>query len=443
MENTMFNSDEIQKPQSQLGVVDGRLVSEVTEKIEEILLKGIAGHDTNVEMVRSTLKNYDVNLALRIGSEGEPTISVRLNAEFPFADVLARLFPPVQTSEAWGLITRASDCNTEGKVKWSAASGIRRAAANGQVCFTSRNRDYLVCADIRTGKEIWKHKLDSIILADPTFSEDMVFYGAFDNSIHALDLRTGHENWKLQLDYRVEALGAVDTGHLWFGGEDRNFHWINVENPVGVRTLDFEDWPTHGPSSSEGLTCVKWGDYLTVVDSMSGRQVWSPELREEVLFSPTIHMDKVYCHTLDGRLRALDLQTREELWNHQVFQEWSTTVVVGGGMVFSRFSQKQIRAFDAETGDVRWTFDTEEVGVSAPAYSDGSVFVIGCGHGVTGFCLNAETGAPTWRFALSGKEINEEEEEFLMELASNAPLCDGNTAFFNDDKGNLIAVGND
>ena len=403
----MFNSDGIQKPQSEAGLREGKAINGPKGWLRRILLEV---------------------------------------ATYLLYNVLTHLLPPSQPRQEPGKIVRASAWLTEGKLKWSTAASRYREAANGFVCFATPELDCLVCVETNSGKEVWKRRLRSHIAAYPIVSDTTVVYGDFDKMLCALDLQTGHEKWNLQMEHRIVTPGAIDNGRLWFGVSDGTYRSVDVETPDEMSVLDLEEFNTEAPSVSEQRVCFNWGSSFVVADSRSARLLWSPSFPGtlEVLMSPAIHRGIVYCHTEDGYLRAHDVEAKKEIWSHQVYQEWCTKVAVGSGMVFSRFSNNQIRAFDVETGEVRWTFDTEGTGVSAPGYSNGSVFIVSCGgRGMREFCLNAETGAPIWRFSLFDEEIDEWGEDILMELAFHAPLCDGGTALFNDVSGNLIAVGND
>jgi outer membrane protein assembly factor BamB len=429
----------IQKLQSDLSRGDPETVEAFLQILEQYLSDGVHFHGLEAQEINPALQNLDLNLDLDLRREGQSFVnfSMMINGNMPMSDSLARCF---RMRQEHSLTTSASQCLTEGKLKWSATASRYRDAANGFACFATPELDYLVCVETNSGKEVWKRGLKSPIAAYPAMSDTAVFYGDFDKMLYAVDLRGGQEIWTLQMDHRIVTPGTVDGGRLWFGNCDGRFRSIDIANPGRINTLDVEVFPADAPTVSEGLACVDCNTSFIVVDSTTAKQVWAPVLSKRLLFSPTIHRGKVYCHTVDEFLRALDVETRKEIWNSPLHHSLGSVIVPGGGMIFCRYMENQIRAFDATTGEVRWTFNSEQDGISSPAYSDGLVFAFGA----TGFCLKAETGEPVWRFALSSKEIKEEDKkDYLWELAFHAPLCDSDTAFFNDDKGNLLAVGND
>lgn len=281
MEETMFNSDDIQKPQFEAGLREGKAINGPRGWLRRILL----------EVVTDLLYN-----------------------------VLPPFLPPSRPRQEPGKIVCASTWLTKGKLKWSATASRFRDAANGLVCFATPELDYLVCVETNSGKEVWKRRLRSPIAGYPMMSYTALVYGDADKMVYGLDLQTGQEKWNLQMEHRIVTPGAIDNRRLWFGVSDGTYRSVEVETPEEMIVLDLEEFTTERPSVSDGRVCFNWGSSFVVADSRSARFLWSPSFPGtlEVLMSPTIHMGTVYCHTEDGYLRAQDVEAKREIWSHQV-----------------------------------------------------------------------------------------------------------------------------
>ena len=75
-----------------------------------------------------------------------------------------------------------------------------------------------------------------------------------------------------------------------------------------------------------------------------------------------------------------------------------------GGLIFFGGEDGRVRAVDAETGALRWTFSTAGIVKYPPTIADGRAYV-GSGDGHV-YCLEAATGRLLWRFRAAPVERN-------------------------------------
>ena len=84
-------------------------------------------------------------------------------------------------------------------------------------------------------------------------------------------------------------------------------------------------------------------------------------------------------------------------WHYRPDQPHPATAPISaGGLIFVGGEDGQLRAIDADTGDLRWQFYTPSPIKAPPTISDGRAFV-GSGDGYV-YALEAATGRQLWRF---------------------------------------------
>ena len=191
--------------------------------------------------------------------------------------------------------------------------------------------------------------------------------------------------------------------------------------------------------------------YLYAFDRDSGEERWRAEGTDSFGLdsAPAVVGDTVYACGQSrtdtfGWIAALDVADGSESWRHELDGRPSIDPTVVDGVVYvgvqMGLGDDLFLALDAETGDVRWKYESQaerETGLSneaAPTVADGVVYITDQNGTVVG--LDAETGEETWEADVS--ETIESSpivvDGVLYVTASSEP--DGGTT----DDGHVVAV---
>lgn len=152
--------------------------------------------------------------------------------------------------------------------------------------------------------------------------------------------------------------------------------------PVGAGWSSFAIVATHAVTQEQrgNLECVVSYNLLT------GEEQWvhADEARFNSTIAgdgpratPTIHKGRVYTYGALGQLNCLDLETGRKIWSRRPLSEngaeppmWGNScspLIDDGAVIVSAGGQdKALIAYEAETGEVRWSGGSSKAGYSSP-----------------------------------------------------------------------------
>lgn len=184
---------------------------------------------------------------------------------------------------------------------------------------------------------------------------------------------------------------------------------------TGTATAQDEDWRDY-PSSDWPLAGGHWAqtrhstlaeiDRQNVAD-LSG--AWVVDLGSEVSRATPVVTDGLLFITTSTSVRAFDARTGEARWTHPApVGRMNKGAAAGGGRVFSGLNDATLIALDQQTGDLLWRHQVGENGIfgqtitAPPAFADGLV-ITGMANGdhfLRGrvVAVDAATGDEVWRF---------------------------------------------
>ena len=158
------------------------------------------------------------------------------------------------------------------------------------------------------------------------------------------------------------------------------------------------------PAVVDDTVYVGAGKEVNALDAATGEIRWQVTVGKLVDAGPAVDSDTVYIQDREGLVRALATEDGSERWSVAVgsrdlpIQQGSPTVV--DGIVYVGSLEGVLYAFDAATGDVMWTFETDRRIGNTPAVVDGTVFV-SSGDGNL-YAIDAAEGTEVWHAEVPG-----------------------------------------
>jgi outer membrane protein assembly factor BamB len=330
-------------------------------------------------------------------------------------------------------------------VQWAFKTGGKvfssPAVAEGVAYFGSEDK-HLYAVDARSGRAIWKFATGGAVHASPAVFRGTVYFTSFDGYCYALDARTGREKWRFQTDGEQYFGGvglwdmtpvdqyhndiwdifvsspAIDPdlegGVLYFGTGSGHLYALDLATG-GLKWKFKTDGVVHSsPALAYGMVYFgSWDTYLYALDARTGGLKWKfkteniHDAMRGIQASPLVYDGKVFFGARDAHFYALDAFTGQEQWKY--FADWawilSSAAAYKGTVYVGTSDSNGLLAFDARTGEVKYTFDTQTYLYSSPAIAGGTAY-FGNFTG-TMFALDLQSEGKKWaEFQLEASKQN-------------------------------------
>lgn len=203
----------------------------------------------------------------------------------------------------------------------------------------------VVAIDPKEGKVVWRVAPAGTLkplpyVPSPAFAGKRIFVADNTKKLFALDAATGATRWQNTLADRVSTALVVVGNALVFGTADGYMNWLDTQS----------------------------GEVKKRVLLTDGRPYGTPILASPLIF--------VLAADAKGSLLALDAKTGAVRWKQETPKEWTTyRPLVSGSTVIVGSEEKNLCAFDRNSGEVQWCRSVGQVPRGLGSSDDGMLYV--------------------------------------------------------------------
>jgi len=243
------------------------------------------------------------------------------------------------------------------------------------------------CLNIQTGSELWNASVGSPVYSTPGIDQDNEAVYVCDSSgkVTSIDIHTGETKWLWDTGSEREIQSSpLVADKIYFGSYDSYLYALNKNGTLA--------WRFEG--------CLGW-----------------------IHTSPAFYDDLVFFGSCDGKMRALDAGTGEEIWNFSAAYIPSSPAVYGGKVFFGAYDSN-LYCLDALSGDPIWNTSMGNNVYSSPAVN-GDLVTVGCNDGRL-YCLDIDDGTILWTLDLGPGPLE------------SSPLIAGAITAVNYDQGLMV-----
>ncbi|MEN2768564.1 carboxypeptidase regulatory-like domain-containing protein [Ornithinibacillus xuwenensis] len=249
---------------------------------------------------------------------------------------------------------------------------------------------YVQAFDLDTGDEKWTFRTGGSNRSTPTITEDYVYVaGGGDQMLYALDISSGVVHWSINTEnFPVYESPIYEDGILYVTSSIDEMTKVRALDATNGRTL----WSTTiGSSSYSGASLlgeqlfigsVETGN-LYALSKQDGAVNWTFEATGGGFASfPVVVEDTVYAFSTNfessGTLWAINAETGEERWHAEGIGDTqaASPVVYEDTILVSSASAPVLKAFDRQTGELRWENKNVTTTVNNGVVSSNGVFFI-------------------------------------------------------------------
>lgn len=329
-----------------------------------------------------------------------------------------------------------SGLNKAGGVQWSFVTGgpVRsQPVVVGGVLYVGSNDGHIYALDASSGAEVWKFDTGGKVAGSAAVVNGKVIMASESGHVYALNASDGTELWKYAHPRAQIASSAAVMDGIVYIGAGRGGHEMMVMGGGATVALNMTDgqliWKSNmgpqgigAPATDGHLLFVNSGGGVNyyALDMQKGKRVWTVKGGHQArqINSAVYANDKVYLpFTMEGKIRCVTPDGKE-IWNNATNPRNKEIHMNAGGMFeYSTYSELAVTdalvlvgcqdgklyAFDAEQGDIRWTFETKgPIMTSSPSVAGNLVYFGSWDHHLYAVDMN---GKQAWKVKL-GAEIN-------------------------------------
>lgn len=268
-------------------------------------------------------------------------------------------------------------------------------AANGTAYFGSQDSSFYA-VDIATGRARWSIRTAGGNSSGPTIVGNTVYFGGGDAHVYALNVADGSLRWRFQTGARIISSPAVLHNVVYVGSDDGHVYALDAESGREVWRHKTGGRVTAPPAIVGGIVYVSGHDRtLYALSARDGRVLWTSQADAGLAWSPIVLDDMIISAALNGRVRALDRNTRQERWQFQT-GAWIVGVGADAKTVYFGSGDSTFYALDRATGRERWRFETGG-GINLVPAIVGDVIYTGSHDGRI-YALDTNSGRLLWSF---------------------------------------------
>ena len=232
--------------------------------------------------------------------------------------------------------------------KQELTSGVE--AADGLVVVASR-KGQVFALDQQTGEQKWTAQLSGAVISPALIQTGRVILVANDGTVFALDEATGQQAWTYKMANAAFSLrgqaSPVSLDPRTIAVASSNGYLYAIDSLTGAPRMQRRVAVSDGRSDIQRLVDIDAepvvvGQYVvtnsfqgqvTVLDLAAQRVAWSVDASS--ISRPEVAENKVFVAQRDGKLKAFDLATGQELWeNEQLLnRNLSNPVLLGQQLV--------------------------------------------------------------------------------------------------------------
>jgi uncharacterized repeat protein (TIGR01451 family) len=248
----------------------------------------------------------------------------------------------------------------------------------------------------------WTYATGAFVESSPAVVNGVVYIGSDDGNLYALNASTGQKLWSFSTGsgQRILDAPAVANGMVYIGSYDGILYALNANTGKQLWSFVTGTNPVVGaPTVVNGVVYVSGGipETLYALNGSTGKMLWSDGNSIGGWNSAAMANGVVFIGSFDNNLRAIDARSGRVLWSYAVADGFvDSSPAVADGVVYIGSWDGAVYAVKASNGALLWSYPTGSFITSSPAIAKGVVYIGSWDKTV--YALDAKTGARMWSF---------------------------------------------
>ena len=266
-------------------------------------------------------------------------------------------------------------------------------------------------------KRLWKYGDKPLLEFPPAIVDGTMYFVDNDGFAHALDTRTGKAKWSRKIADLNAATPTYSKGRLYVVNLEPG-QVMSLKAKNGKQILN-KPLPCRSESSPvvvrDRLYFGCENGVLYALRKRNGKEVWATSVAGAIKGAPAYENGTLFVGDYGGAMTAVRASNGEVRWQTQALGPglgqpgaFYSTPAVAFGRVYAGNNDSRVYSFDADTGELAWTFSTGGYVYSGPTVANvpgtPPTVYIGSFDG-NAYALDAKSGQTRWTFAMGGRVI--------------------------------------
>jgi outer membrane protein assembly factor BamB len=221
------------------------------------------------------------------------------------------------------------------------------------------------------------------------------FVNNHETSLNQSSARTLLSDWEYDNGSAMAAPPAIVNGVAYYGDKGRGFVALRLADRSVLWSFGMYAPITASPTVADGKVFIIDGEYLYVVDQLTGKLLRGMWLRGNSSSAPIVSGGQVFVGNESGYVLAFDENSDVSKWSYGTGGIIYGSPTVSGGIVFAASADGNVYALTATTGALKWKKKIGSTLYATPSVTGGSLFIGSSDHNV--YALNTSNGAILWK----------------------------------------------
>lgn len=313
--------------------------------------------------------------------------------------------------------------NSEKSVAWEFEDNSDLGAGFGiykNRVITANTQGKLYALNLKNGKKAWESSTGGKIYSTPAVWKNTVVVGSSDHYIYGFSAKDGKLKWKLETGKAVLGSPVIKDGVAFIGGSDGKFRAIDVESGKVKWTFDEVSGYVSGRPLlyQNKLYFGSWSNGFYALNPENGVLIWewknsSPSrMYSAAACYPVGANNRVFIVAPDRQMTAFDAETGKVIWREKrdsVRVRESMGLSVDGKHVYVKTMDGNLYGVSTTSDfmDLSWKSALQLPYEIAPTNieSKGNLILVPSNSGLLS-AVNATSGAVVWQYKISNAMIN-------------------------------------
>ena len=211
---------------------------------------------------------------------------------------------------------------------------------------------------------------EAAAICPPVLTQNHVVYGGLDGNVYVVPISNGKTQvLPTGFGHPISAAIAVADGQIFVASEDGHLYVFGAEGEASLPTTELELWKIRSPlvgamAGSKYDWYTNYGDFRGTNANDQGlepplRMRWARRLEGTVKHLPVCGGGRLYTHTAEGQIIAVEQDTGRLLWRRfwpDVYLSFTSPLFIDGKLLIPQAGMKRsrMRCLDAATGNLLW-----------------------------------------------------------------------------------------